>query len=79
MMSILLPSNAFLVLTRFATFLLRVRITSYINTQLEGVDSAGGRNAYGGKTATGVRLLQRCEWLQQPDHLRYIKVAAFQP
>ena len=32
----------------------------------------GGRNDCGGKTATGVRLLQRCEWLQQPDHLRYI-------
>jgi len=41
-MSILLPSNAFLVLTRFATFLLRAFITSYLkNTQLEGVDSAG--------------------------------------
>ena len=34
----------------------------------------GGRNACGGKTATGVRLLQRCEWLQQPDHLRYITI-----
>ena len=43
MMSIILPpSNAFLVLMRFATFLIRVRITSYINTQLEGVDSSAG-------------------------------------
>ena len=33
----------------------------------------GWRNACGGNTATGVRLLQRCEWLQQPaDHLSYI-------
>jgi len=40
MMSILPPSNAFLVLTRFATILLRVRIRSYMtNTQLERVNS----------------------------------------
>ena len=34
----------------------------------------GGRNDCGIKTATtsSVRLLQQCEWLQQPDHLRYI-------
>ncbi len=38
MMSILPPSNAFLVLTRFATFLLQVRIRSYMNTQLERVN-----------------------------------------
>ena len=53
MMSILPPSNAFLVLTHFATFLLRVRITSYINTQLERVNSAGA--------AWRSRLL-RMEW-----------------
>ena len=40
-MSILPPSNAFLVLTHFATFLLRVCITSYMNTQLERVNSTG--------------------------------------
>ena len=32
--------QCFLILTRFATFLLRVRITSYIITQQEGVDSS---------------------------------------
>ena len=33
---------------------------------------AAERNDCGGNTATGVRLLQRCAWLQKPDHLRYI-------
>jgi hypothetical protein len=29
----------------------------------------GGRNDYGRKTVTGVKLLQRCAaWLQIPDH-----------
>ena len=37
MMSILPSSNAFLVLTRFATFLIRVSEAKYIH--LEGVDS----------------------------------------
>ena len=91
MMSILPPSNAFLVLMRFATFLQRVRITSYVKLlcyrELIVLDQPGdhtctewndqgclffGRNDCSGKTATGVRLLQRCEWLQQPDHLCYI-------
>ena len=54
MMSILPPSNAFLVLSRFATFLLRVRIRSYMtNTQLERVNSSGA--------AWRSRLL-RMEW-----------------
>ena len=53
MMSILPTSNAFLVLTHFATFLLRVSITSYMNTQLERVNSAGA--------AWRSRLL-RMEW-----------------
>jgi hypothetical protein len=53
MMSILPPSSSFLVLTHFATFLLWVRITSYINTQLERVNSAGA--------AWWSRLL-RMEW-----------------
>ena len=42
MTSIVPPSNnAFLVITRFARFLLCARINSYINTQLEGFNSAG--------------------------------------
>jgi hypothetical protein len=92
MMSILPPSNAFLVLTRFATFLLRVRIRSYMNTPLERLNSAGaewndqgclfggrrrGSNDCGGNTVTGVRLLQRCAWLQKPDHLRYITMQVY--
>ena len=56
-MSILPPSNAFLVLTRFATFLLRVRIRSYMNTQLERVNSAG---------AAWRSCLLRMEWSGLP-------------
>ena len=95
MMSIVPPSNAFLlVLTRFATFYYEfVSEATYI--QLEGVDSAGaswrlysirmdwngsnddqgclvGGTTVGGRTATCVRLLQRCAWLQQADHLHYV-------
>jgi hypothetical protein len=100
MMSIFPPSNnAFLVLTRFATFLLQVRIRSYMNTQLERVNNARAacrsrllrmewsgllvwwaaeRNDCSGNTASGVRLiLQRCTWLQQPDHLRYITIQVY--
>ena len=33
----------------------------------------GGRMTVGGRTASNlVRLIQRCSWLQQLDHLRYI-------
>ena len=94
-MSILPPSNAFLVTTRFATFLLRVLIRSYVYSargsrwcwsslaiilNQNGLESwnddqgclVGGTRTVGGKTATCVRLLQRCAWLQQADHLRYI-------
>jgi hypothetical protein len=31
-----------------------------------------GGMTVGGRTATCVRLLQRCSWLQQPDHLCWI-------
>ena len=31
-----------------------------------------GGMTVGGRTATCVRLLQQCSWLQQPDHLCYI-------
>ena len=56
-MSVLPPSNAFLVLTRFATFLLRVRIRSYMNTPLERVNSAG---------AAWRSCLLRMEWSGLP-------------
>ena len=38
---------------------------------------AAERNDCGGNTATGVRLLQRCAWLQKPDHLRYITMQVY--
>ena len=37
----------------------------------------GGMRTGGGRTATCVRLLQRCAWLQQADHLRYITMQVY--